>query len=406
MSTSTEFAAFVGIDWADQEHAVCLVESDGSPWERSVVEQKAESLDAWVQGLRIRFEGRRVAVCLEQSRGALLYALMKYECLVLFPLNPKQAARYREAFTPSGAKDDPTDAELLCGFVRQHHTRLRAWRPDDVTTRGLRLLTEQRRKWVEQRTALGNQLIRHLKECYPLARTLGSKHVYTEGFLALLVRFPSQRELQRASPKQLARYLSKRRRLVDDSAPESADQRIATIRAASPLVTDAAVLQAGRLAVLSAMRGDSTVARRHATASLSRDPRYRHALWALARADDLDGNIASAEQGYRQVLERYPTEERTLASLGHLLARAGRRDEALEIARKLHAMVEQNRRRETFEALVRTGLGEKQEALTLIEQAWRMRDANVLNLELEVRFLPLAREPRFQAVAQQLRGMR
>lgn len=249
MSTPTEFAAFVGIDWADQKHAVCLVETGSSRAERSVVEQQAEAIDDWVAGLRTRFDGRPVAVCLEQSRGALLYALMKYECLVLFPINPKQLARYREAFTPSGAKDDPADAELLCGFVRQHHARLRVWRPDDVTTRGLRLLSEDRRKWVEQRTALGNQLIQHLKECYPLACKLRRKHVYAENFLALLAKFPSQRELQRASPKQLVRYLPKRRRVVDDPASESGDERTAAIRAALPLVTDGAVLQAGRLAV-------------------------------------------------------------------------------------------------------------------------------------------------------------
>jgi serine/threonine-protein kinase len=174
----------------------------------------------------------------------------------------------------------------------------------------------------------------------------------------------------------------------------------------SQLLEPASARPSGRLAVLKAMRGDSTAARRYATASLSRDPRNRHAQWALGRADDLDGNVVSAEQRYRQVLERYPTEDRTLASLGHMLARVGRRDEAMEIARKLHAMVEQNRRRETFEALVRTGLGEKNEALTMIEQAWQLRDPNVLNIELEIRFRPLASEPRFQAVAQLLRGLR
>jgi transposase len=142
MTKPQEFAAFVGIDWADQEHAICLIEAHGKRPERLVVKQQAESLDAWVGNLRARFDGRPVAVCLEQSRGTLLYALLKYECLVLYPLNPKQLAKYREAFTPSGAKDDPTDAELLCEFVRQHHERLRVWQPDDATTRALRLLTE------------------------------------------------------------------------------------------------------------------------------------------------------------------------------------------------------------------------------------------------------------------------
>ena len=41
-----------------------------------------------------------------------MYALQKYDFLVLFPVNPATLAKYRQAFTPSQAKDDPTDAEL------------------------------------------------------------------------------------------------------------------------------------------------------------------------------------------------------------------------------------------------------------------------------------------------------
>jgi transposase len=250
MTPQIPFAAFVGIDWADQEHAVSLLAPGRAESERSQVPQQAEALDAWVTELRSRFAGKPVAVCLEQSRGALVYALMKYDGLVLFPINPKQLARYREAFAPSGAKDDPTDAELLCRFVREHHDRLRAWRPDDATTRGLRLLSEQRRHWVEQRTALGNRLLQTLKECFPLALQFLGKHVHAERFLALLARFPSQTELQRASPKQLACWLPKLRRVADDPPRETLDaQRIAQLRTAPPLVTDPAVLDSGRLAV-------------------------------------------------------------------------------------------------------------------------------------------------------------
>jgi len=178
VTAPAEFVAFVGIDWADQEHAVCLLTAGSHQLQASTVPQRAEALEAWASELRLRFGGRPVAVCLEQSRGALAYALMKYEFLVLFPLNPKQLAKYREALGPSGAKDDPGDAELLCRFVVEHHRRLRAWRPDDVTTRGLRLLTEARRRWVAQRTALGNQLLQQLKEVFPLALEFVGQQVF------------------------------------------------------------------------------------------------------------------------------------------------------------------------------------------------------------------------------------
>lgn len=241
-------AAFVGLDWADAEHAACLLTEDAV--EHSTIAQNATALDEWVTQLRKRFGSRPIAVCLEQSRGPLLYALMKYDCLVLFPINPKQLARYREALHPSGAKNDPGDAELLARLVREHHARLRAWKPDDVLTRSLRLLTEDRRHWVDARTAAGNRLLGCLKEAYPLAFDFLGAHVYGQRFLELLRKFPSQRELQRASPRQLAQWFRKLRRVAEDAAAEPAqEERIKTLKKTLPLVTDEAVLRHSRLAI-------------------------------------------------------------------------------------------------------------------------------------------------------------
>jgi transposase len=244
MTTPENYAAFVGIDWADEEHDVCLLADQ--QYEQCSVPQQAEDLESWACKLRTRFEGRPVAVCLEQSRGPLIYALLKYSFLVLFPINPKQLARYREAFIPSGAKDDPTDARLLCQFLAQNYRQLRQLRPDDELTRSIRLLTEDRRRWVDERTALGNQLIQRLKEYFPLMLELTSK-MYAAWFLHLLAKFPSHQELRRASPRTLERLLPKLRSVTDD---EPQDLRVKTIRSAQPLVTDKAVVVANRLAVL------------------------------------------------------------------------------------------------------------------------------------------------------------
>ena len=104
--------------------------------------------------MRKKFGGRQVAVILEQSKGALIYALMKYEFLVLYPVNPKQLACFREAMVPSCAKDDPSDADLLLELLVGHRNRLRAWKPDDETTRLIGMLSEDRRAVIERRTAL------------------------------------------------------------------------------------------------------------------------------------------------------------------------------------------------------------------------------------------------------------
>ncbi len=250
MNATTPFAAFVGLDWEDQSHAVCLLSPDGGLPQHGEIAQKPEAIAAWAAELRQRFGGRPVAVCLEQARGALVYTLMQYDFLVLHPINPKQLSDYRRAIYPSGAKSDPSDAELLARFLREHPDKVRAWRPDDPVTRGLRMMTEQRRKWVQDRVALTNELQQRLKESYPLALSLGGQALESEWFLALLEKFPSQRELQRASPRQLEKWLPKPRRAVDDPpAEELLRGRIQAIRKAPPITTDAPVLEHARLAI-------------------------------------------------------------------------------------------------------------------------------------------------------------
>lgn len=240
-----DFAAFVGIDWGDQQHAVC-VHANGQSF-ATVLEHSADEIDAWASDLRKRYDGQPIAVCLEQSRGALVYALLKYEFLVLFPVNPKQLASYRDAFVPCGPKDDPTDAELLCLFVEQHHQRLRAWKPDDESTRTLRQLAEDRRHWVNQRTALKNRLRQRLKEYFPLVLQFASSNLSTDWFLRLLKKFPTHHELRRANPRTLLKLLPKRSRVADD---EHEDTRITLIRSSQPLVTDRPVIATHRLEVI------------------------------------------------------------------------------------------------------------------------------------------------------------
>jgi transposase len=94
---------------------------------------------------------------------------MMYAFLVLFPINPKALARYREALYTSGAKNDPTDSELLLDFLTTHSEKLRPWIPDSEPTRELQALCEQRRKLVNRRVALTNRITSLLKQYFPQA---------------------------------------------------------------------------------------------------------------------------------------------------------------------------------------------------------------------------------------------
>ena len=107
----TEFAAVVGIDWADQKHAWALQVVGDLNVERGELDHKPETVDEWAAELGRRFAGRPIAVALEQARGSLLFMLTKYAHFVIFPVHPATIANYRKGFRPSGAKSDPSDAE-------------------------------------------------------------------------------------------------------------------------------------------------------------------------------------------------------------------------------------------------------------------------------------------------------
>ena len=157
---NVEIAAFVGLDWADQKHVVTLQEANSDQRQCFTLDQAPEALQNWIQLLRDRFAGRPVAIAVEQKRGALIYALalMHVDFLHLYPVNPQTLSQFRKAFYPSGAKDDPIDADLLLEILMLHRQHLLVWVPDDVLTRSLQLLTEDRRRLVDERTALTNQL--------------------------------------------------------------------------------------------------------------------------------------------------------------------------------------------------------------------------------------------------------
>ena len=132
-----------------------------------VLEHRPEAIDAWVQTLRTCFNGQPVAVCLELNKGPIVSALRAYDFLVLFPINPFTLAKYREAFTPSHAKDDPTDAELQVELLLKHRDKLAPLSPQSPTMRALAQLVEHRRRLVGDKVRLTNRLTSALKNYFP-----------------------------------------------------------------------------------------------------------------------------------------------------------------------------------------------------------------------------------------------
>lgn len=111
-----EFSAFVGIDWADAKHDICLQPANSEQREFSVLPHRPEAIEVWASSLKQRFQAQPIAVCLELAKGPLVYALQKYDFLVLFPVNPATLAKYRQAFTPSHARMIPPMPNFSSSF--------------------------------------------------------------------------------------------------------------------------------------------------------------------------------------------------------------------------------------------------------------------------------------------------
>jgi transposase len=253
--TEREWAALAAIDWADQKHFWRLVPAGSQHAEQGELENTPEAVEAWATVLQQRFGGRPIALCLEQRRGALVYMLTKYAHLVLFPVHPTTAARYRETFCSSGAKDDLSDTASLLDLLLRHRERLTPLQPDTTETRLLQFLVERRRQVVDEKTRQNNRLIDCLKLYFPqILRWFDDVSGPLVG--ALLERWPGLEQLQRSHPGTLRKFFHQQ----NCRGEERIEERITAIYQATPATRDAAVLEAGAItarglvAVLSTLR--------------------------------------------------------------------------------------------------------------------------------------------------------
>ena len=90
--------AFIGMDWADAKHDLCIQAAGDECREFSRLSHKVDAIDDSAQLLYRRFGGP-IAVALELSNGPVVHVLQKYDFFVMFPANPSSMAKYREAFT-------------------------------------------------------------------------------------------------------------------------------------------------------------------------------------------------------------------------------------------------------------------------------------------------------------------
>jgi transposase len=243
LQPDSSFAAYVGIDWADKKHDFCLQASGSSRREAGVVMHTPEAIVEWASSLRSRFQGP-IAVCLEISKGPLINALQRYDFFVIFPLNPAMLAKYREAFTPSGAKDDPSDAALALELLMSHRDKLKVLKVQSPAMRMLARLVEDRRMLVGDKTRITNRLGKTLKEYFPQALHWFERRD-TMVFCDFLSRWPTLKHAKRARSSTLQSFFR------DHNVRFSSviDERIQSIRDATTLTDDDAVIRPCQLLV-------------------------------------------------------------------------------------------------------------------------------------------------------------
>jgi transposase len=244
ISEQSSYVAYIGIDWADRKHDICLYDPNIQKFEYSVIGSQPEAITEWAEGLRKRFDGETIAVCTEQKRGPLIYALCKYEFLVLHPVNTSLVAKYRQAFAPSRAKADPTDAHILVELLLKHRDKLKAWQPGSAKLRSLQQLVENRRMLVGEKVRLTNRITAALKGYFPqVLEWFEDKD--TQVFCTFLTHYPSLQTAQ-ATPKEELEQFFKTHHVVQ---AKTINRRLEQIQQGVVLTEDIGVVEPLQLLV-------------------------------------------------------------------------------------------------------------------------------------------------------------
>src|SRR5262245_16854226 len=195
---------YLGVDWADQTHAVWVGDERGTKITARTVPHTAEGMTEWGRELdEWRAQGTELWAAIERPEGRVVDFLLDHG-IVIYPVNPKALDRARDRFRQGGAKSDPFDARVLADFLRTDHAHLRALQPSSEAAQELKLLTEDCQRHIRQQTRLVNQLTATLKAYYP--RALEVAEVTSALAREFLPAYPTPEALTALTPRQWQRW--------------------------------------------------------------------------------------------------------------------------------------------------------------------------------------------------------
>src|SRR6188508_1878190 len=155
-----------GIDWGSQEHAVCVLNADGSVLMQFTVSHTAAGLAELVRRLARCGPPERLRVGIERPSGLLVDTLVDAGHPVV-PIHPNVIKASRPRYRAAGGKSDPGDAFIVADVLRTDGHRFASLRPPSDEIKALRALVRTRADLVRDRVALSNQLRALLESFWP-----------------------------------------------------------------------------------------------------------------------------------------------------------------------------------------------------------------------------------------------
>jgi transposase len=195
---------FAGVDWASEEHAVCVVDDDG----RIAEGRRYRHDERGIRALCARLVALGVQlVAIERPDGLLIDRLLDAGLRVV-AVHPNQVAAMRSRYTAAGGKSDSFDAFVLAELARTDSHRFRVLEPDTDATKALRALCRAREDLVQARVALANELSAQLEQFW-----FGASRIFaaidSPIALAFLKRYPSPVDARGLGEQRLERFLAR-----------------------------------------------------------------------------------------------------------------------------------------------------------------------------------------------------
>jgi transposase len=168
-----DFRLYVGIDWGGESHHICLLDSTGRLVQETKIKHEAVALAHLCDHLLDLAEGKaeEVAVALETSQGIIVETLLE-RGLAVHSINPKQLDRFRDRYSPAGAKDDRRDARVLAEALRTDRPRFRRLEAESALILEVKELTRTHDELQRELTRTANRLRDLLARFYPQVLTL------------------------------------------------------------------------------------------------------------------------------------------------------------------------------------------------------------------------------------------